>query len=65
MDGKPRDIFKHKEVLMELQLDIPAVSQIAEMVHKQIPTFSKHLIQEEELINEVKRVSKARSGEVV
>jgi energy-coupling factor transport system ATP-binding protein len=65
MDGKPRDIFKHKEVLMELQLDIPAVSQIAEMVHHQIPTFSKEVIQEDELINEVKRVSKARSGEVV
>jgi energy-coupling factor transport system ATP-binding protein len=65
MDGKPRDIFKHKEVLMQLQLDIPAISQMAEMIHKQIPTFSKELIHEDELIDEVKRVSKVRSGEVV
>jgi energy-coupling factor transport system ATP-binding protein len=65
MDGKPREIFKHKEVLMQLQLDIPAVSQMAEMVHNQIPTFSKELIHEDELIDEVKRVSKVRSGEVV
>jgi energy-coupling factor transport system ATP-binding protein len=65
MDGKPREIFKHKEVLMQLQLDIPAVSQMAEMVHHQIPTFSKELIHEDELIDEVKRVSKVRSGEVV
>ncbi|MEC1523662.1 energy-coupling factor transporter ATPase [Neobacillus niacini] len=65
MDGQPRDIFKHKQVLMDLQLDVPAVSQIAEIVHHHIPNFSKEVIQEEELINEVKRVSKARSGEVV
>ncbi|MBY0148398.1 energy-coupling factor transporter ATPase [Neobacillus niacini] len=65
MDGKPREIFKHKEVLMQLQLDIPAVSQMAEMIHNQIPTFSKELIHEDELIDEVKRVSKVRSGEVV
>jgi energy-coupling factor transport system ATP-binding protein len=65
MDGIPREIFKHKEVLMQLQLDIPAVSQMAEMVHHQIPAFSKELIHEDELIDEVKRVSKVRSGEVV
>jgi energy-coupling factor transport system ATP-binding protein len=65
MDGIPREIFKHKEVLMQLQLDIPAVSQMAEMVHHQIPAFSKELIHEDELINEVNRVSKVRSGEVV
>jgi energy-coupling factor transport system ATP-binding protein len=65
MDGIPQEIFKHKEVLMQLQLDIPAVSQIAEMVHHQIPAFSKELIHEDELIDEVKRVSKVRSGEVV
>jgi energy-coupling factor transport system ATP-binding protein len=61
MDGIPREIFKHKEILMELQLDIPAVSQMAEMVHNKIPVFSKELIHEDELINEVKRVSNARS----
>jgi energy-coupling factor transport system ATP-binding protein len=61
MDGIPREIFKHKEILMELQLDIPAVSQMAEMVHNKIPVFSKEVIHEDELINEVKRVSNARS----
>jgi energy-coupling factor transport system ATP-binding protein len=61
MDGIPLEIFKHKEILKELQLDIPAVSQMAEMVHKKIPAFSKELIHEDELINEVKRVSNARS----
>jgi energy-coupling factor transporter ATPase len=65
MDGIPREIFKHKEILMQLQLDIPAVSQMAEIIHNKIPTFSKALIHEDELINEVMRVSKARRGELV
>ncbi|MEH7179849.1 energy-coupling factor transporter ATPase [Neobacillus vireti] len=65
MDGKPRDIFKHKQVLMDLQLDVPAVNQMAEKVHQQIPSFSNELIQEDELIKEVKRVSQARSREMV
>jgi len=60
MDGKPSEIFKHKEELMKLQLDIPAVSQMAEIIHNQIPAFSRELIHEKELVNEVKRVSNAR-----
>ncbi|MEH7247301.1 energy-coupling factor transporter ATPase [Neobacillus niacini] len=64
MDGPPQEIFKHKQVLMDLQLDIPAVSQIAEIVHNEYQIFSKELIKEDELIDEVKRVSRARSGEM-
>jgi energy-coupling factor transport system ATP-binding protein len=60
MDGKPSEIFKHKEELMQLQLDIPAVSQMVEIIHNQIPAFSSELIHEKELVNEVKRVSNAR-----
>ncbi|MEH7255823.1 energy-coupling factor transporter ATPase, partial [Neobacillus niacini] len=65
MDGTPQEIFKHKQVLMDLQLDVPAISQMADIIHNQIPSFSKELIQEDELINEVNRVSQARSGEMV
>ena len=65
MDGKPRDIFKHKQVLMDLQLDVPAVNQMAEKVHQQITSFSNELIQEDELIKEVNRVAQARSREMV
>jgi energy-coupling factor transport system ATP-binding protein len=60
MDGKPSEIFKNKEELLQLQLDIPAVSQMAEIIHNQIPAFSRELIHEKELVNEVKRVSNAR-----
>lgn len=58
MDGPPREIFQHKKELEELQLDVPAVSQIAEKIHQCYPDFSSSLIQEEELINEVKRLTR-------
>lgn len=60
MDGPPREIFKHKKELEELQLDVPAVSQIAGLIHQQLDDFSKDIIQEDELINEVKRIQGAK-----
>jgi hypothetical protein len=55
MDGPPREIFKHKHELETLQLDVPAISQMADNIHKQIADFSENLIHEDELIDEVKR----------
>jgi energy-coupling factor transport system ATP-binding protein len=63
MDGPPREIFKKKQQLEELQLDVPAVSQIAGVIHKKIEDFSDEIIQENELISEVKRIKGA--GEVI
>lgn len=62
MDGTPREIFKYKEKLQTLQLDVPAVSQMAEIVHCQwSKKFSKDLIKEDELINEIKRIQETHS----
>jgi energy-coupling factor transporter ATPase len=55
MDGPPREIFKHKHELETLQLDVPAISQMADNIHKQIADFSENLVREDELIDEVKR----------
>jgi energy-coupling factor transporter ATPase len=60
MDGSPREIFQHKEKLADLQLDVPAVSQLAEIIHKQLPNFSKDMIQEDELVSEVVRQRRSR-----
>nr|WP_263323372.1 energy-coupling factor transporter ATPase [Neobacillus sp. Marseille-Q6967] len=60
MDGAPRDIFKHKERLEQLQLDVPAVSQLAEIINQRFGDFSKDLIQEDEFITEVNRYSKVK-----
>jgi energy-coupling factor transport system ATP-binding protein len=60
MDGPPREIFKHKQELAELQLDVPAVSQMAENVHDNFSDFSKDIIHEDELIKEIKRLEGAK-----
>lgn len=59
MDGPPRKIFQFKKELDELQLDIPAISRIAEIIHTDYPEFSKELILEDELVSEVKRLKEA------
>lgn len=56
MDAPPREIFKHKKELVDFQLDVPQVSQMAEIIHKQFPEFSNDVIREEELVAEVLRL---------
>ncbi len=63
-DGTPREIFKYRKRLEELQLDVPAVSQIAENIHNQLPDFPKDLIHEDELISEIEEYTKVRAEEV-
>jgi energy-coupling factor transport system ATP-binding protein len=55
MDGPPREIFQHKQELEDLQLEVPAVSRLAEMIHLQHSDFSKDLIKEAEFIEEVEK----------
>lgn len=61
MDGSPREIFKHKQRLEELQLDVPEVSQLAEHIHQQFTDFSREVIKEEELISEIKKFTKVKT----
>ncbi|WP_042454087.1 energy-coupling factor transporter ATPase [Neobacillus dielmonensis] len=58
MDGPAREIFKHKHELEQLQLEVPAVSQMAELIHNRFAEFSKDIIQESEFIEEVVKLSK-------
>ena len=62
MDDSPREIFKYKQELENLQLEVPSVSQMAEVIHSQFTDFSKDLIQEEEFIDEVEKFSKEEVG---
>ena len=55
MDGTPKEIFRHKEKLSELQLDVPAVNHIATHVHSNLPNFSQDIIEENELLEEIER----------
>lgn len=62
MDGPPKDIFKHKQELENLQLDVPAVSQMADIIHSQFGFFSNDIIHENELIGEVVKWSGGEEG---
>ncbi|MBL4952774.1 energy-coupling factor transporter ATPase [Neobacillus sp. OS1-32] len=53
MDGTPREIFKHKQELEALKLEVPSVSQMAEVIHRQFADFSRDIIHEHEFIGEV------------
>lgn len=59
MDGTPVEIFQQKQKLKELQLDVPDVNQMAEMIHSQFPDFSKDVVHEDELISQIELFKKA------
>lgn len=62
MDGPPREIFKHKLELENLQLEVPSVSSMAEVINRQFANFSKDIIQESEFIEEVEKFHKEEVG---
>ncbi|MET3697520.1 energy-coupling factor transport system ATP-binding protein [Bacillus oleivorans] len=63
MDGPPREIFKHKDRLSELHLDVPAVNQIATEVHRSLEDFSADIINEDEFMQEIEKVKKLVKSE--
>ncbi|PLR92024.1 energy-coupling factor transporter ATPase [Bacillus sp. T33-2] len=61
MEGSPRDIFQQEEVLQALNLDVPAASRMAKIIHNQYGDFRPDIIYKQEIIEEVRRLS-SRSG---
>ncbi|WP_257351652.1 energy-coupling factor transporter ATPase [Pseudalkalibacillus decolorationis] len=60
LDGAPREIFQQYELLHQLQLDVPLASQLARLVHEYDNEFQADLIHNEEIIQEVMRLSAKR-----
>jgi energy-coupling factor transport system ATP-binding protein len=65
MDQSPKEVFRKKEQLFNLKLDVPAVNHIATNVHQVFPNFSQDIVQEDELIEEIERFKLAESSGVV
>ncbi|HWO75625.1 MAG TPA: energy-coupling factor transporter ATPase [Bacillus sp. (in: firmicutes)] len=65
MDGTPKEIFKHKERLSELHLDVPAVNRIAAEVHRNLDDFSPDIINENEMLQEIERFKRLVKSEGV
>lgn len=60
MQGTPREIFQQQEILHQLQLDVPVVSRLARLIHERVPDFQPDLIHQQEIVDEVKRLSGTR-----
>ncbi|WP_062232350.1 energy-coupling factor transporter ATPase [Fictibacillus sp. FJAT-27399] len=64
MDGPPREIFQQYELLHQLKLDVPVASQLARLIHEYDEEFQADLIQNNEIVQEVVRLS-AKRGVIV
>jgi energy-coupling factor transporter ATPase len=65
MDAPPKEVFRKKEALFNLKLDVPAVNRIATNVHQVFPNFSQDIIQEHELIEEIEHFQNVKNSEEV
>ncbi|SEN19712.1 energy-coupling factor transport system ATP-binding protein/energy-coupling factor transport system ATP-binding protein [Lihuaxuella thermophila] len=63
MEGTPREIFQQQEMLHQLQLDVPEASRMARLIHDQVPAFQSGLISQQEMIDEVRRLSGIRGAD--
>lgn len=57
LEGTPREVFSRQERLRELHLDVPDASRIAALVHADYPAFTAALIDNDEVVREVNRLS--------
>lgn len=55
MDSSPQETFRRKKELHKLHLDVPAVSEMAELVHTRHTDFSMDIIREEDFVLEVEK----------
>ncbi len=57
LEGAPRQIFRQTDRLRELQLDIPAIVELAQRLHVQIPAIPPDLLTLDEMVEAVARLS--------
>ncbi|MCK6257371.1 energy-coupling factor transporter ATPase [Fictibacillus sp. KIGAM418] len=60
LDGPPREIFQQYELLHKLKLDVPVASQLARLIHEYDEEFQADIIQNNEIVQEVVRLSAKR-----
>lgn len=50
LDGSPREVFKHFDVLRDLKLDIPLMMELASQLHKRHPDFPEDVLSIDEMV---------------
>jgi energy-coupling factor transport system ATP-binding protein len=60
MEGTPREVFRQRDRLLELQLDVPGAARVAALVHAARPEFREDRILASEVVAEVQRLAPRR-----
>jgi energy-coupling factor transport system ATP-binding protein len=50
LQGTPRELFRQDERLRQLQLDVPPVTALAQLLHDQVPAFPADLLTIDEIV---------------
>lgn len=50
LEGQPREVFKQVETLKKLRLDVPPVTELAGLLHKEMPQISDDIMTIEEMV---------------
>lgn len=50
LQGKPREVFSQVDVLKELRLDVPPITELAFLLNQEIPDFPKDIMTIEEMV---------------
>lgn len=56
LDGKPKDVFSHQDLLKKTGLDVPQVTEVAYQLHSLGIDINSNVLTEDELIQEVVRL---------
>ncbi|MCL6516845.1 MAG: energy-coupling factor transporter ATPase [Alicyclobacillus sp.] len=60
MEGTPREVFRRRDALVALQLDVPGAARVASLVHEARPDFREDRILASEVVEEVVRLAPRR-----
>lgn len=55
LEGTPRELFRERQKLHALHLDVPQASQLAQRIAERFPPFNTALIRKDEVVAEVER----------
>lgn len=56
LEGTPREIFKNVEKMRELYLDVPQMTELSWLLHKQVPEMPEDLLNIDEVINAISKI---------
>lgn len=64
LEGTPRELFRQGDRLRELQLDVPPITELAHLIHAQLPAFPPDLLTEAEIVAAYRDLHKAGNAAI-